>query len=434
MTSQTSPTLHHASTGDADLDTRPPIEHRALQALGRRVKPRAQGGLRLLLGAIGWLTRSRGPFPSLRPGDPAVRRILVVRVDLLGDTVLSLPAVRALCRAFPEAEIDMLVQPSMAGILAGEGALLHEVIGYNPHAWRTPREVLRPRTWLTTRATIRKLQARHYDLAVSISGDIGSIVTRLSSARRRVGYAGEAYPFFLTDAVPGARYQKHQHEVAYVLDLARAAGGSVLPEDYQTRLTVAPEARPRARALLEQVRRETGARGPVIALHAGARNGQAKRWPLAHFVTLAEQLVRGHDALVVLTGAPSEASLASEVVAASAVPIVSLAGRTALPELAALLEAADVVVSGDSGPMHIASAVGTPVVALHGPTDPALSGPPNPGAIVLRQELWCAPCYDASATAECRFGNPVCMKTLSPAFVLAAVRRQLARAAVRSEA
>lgn len=427
MTSQLpSPQSTIPTIGDADLETRPPVEQRALKALGRHVKPRAQGGLRLVLGTIGWLTRSHAHFPPLRPGDPAIRRILVVRVDLLGDTVLSLPAVRALKRAYPNAEIDMLVQPAMAGILAGEGALLHEVIGYNPHAWRTPSEVVRPHTWRATRAAIKRLRAREYDLAISISGDIGSIVTRLSLARRRVGYAGEAYRFFLTDAVPGARYQTHQHEVAYVLDLARAAGGIVQPGDEVTRLAVLPEARPRVQALLDEARKETGARGPIVALHAGARNGQAKRWPLQHFATLAERLVRELDALVVLTGAPSEASLAAEVVRATCAPIVSLAGRTSLPELAALLEAADVVVSGDSGPMHIACAVGTLVVALHGPTDPALSGPPTPSAIVLREPLFCSPCYDASATAECRYGNPVCMKALAPSLAFAAVRRQLA--------
>jgi ADP-heptose:LPS heptosyltransferase len=77
--------------------------------------------------------------------------------------------------------------------------------------------------------------------------------------------------------------------------------------------------------------------------------------------------------------------------------------------------------------MHIACAVRTPVVALHGPTDPAISGPTAPDAVVLRQNLWCAPCYDASATAECRFSNPVCMKGISPSAVFSAAYMQLER-------
>jgi ADP-heptose:LPS heptosyltransferase len=92
-----------------------------------------------------------------------------------------------------------------------------------------------------------------------------------------------------------------------------------------------------------------------------------------------------------------------------------------------VLDACDLLVTGDSGPMHIACAVRTPVVALHGPTDPGLSGPTDPNALILWRRLWCAPCYDASATAECRFGNPICMKSLGPDLVFLAALRQLKR-------
>ncbi|HEV2236461.1 MAG TPA: glycosyltransferase family 9 protein, partial [Ktedonobacterales bacterium] len=142
---------------------------------------------------------------------------------------------------------------------------------------------------------------------------------------------------------------------------------------------------------------------------------------------------------VVLVGAPGDGEIAGEIARKAGAGVVSLTGRTSLPELAALLARCDLLVSGDSGPLHIACAVGTPVVGLYGPTDPAISGPLGRRAVVLRQDLWCAPCYDASAVADCRFGNPVCMKTLPPAAVLAAVRRLLAggrggeeRAAARS--
>jgi ADP-heptose:LPS heptosyltransferase len=109
----------------------------------------------------------------------------------------------------------------------------------------------------------------------------------------------------------------------------------------------------------------------------------------------------------------------------AAAPLLNFCGKSSLPELKALLAQSDLVISGDSGPMHIACAVGAPVIALHGPTDPVISGPTAPDALVLRRAIWCSPCYDASATAECRFGNPVCMKDLAPAAVFAAARRRL---------
>jgi lipopolysaccharide heptosyltransferase II len=408
-------------------DRRPPIDARLGSQAKRVAKRKAQRGLCLLLGAVGWVSRDRVHHQALQLGDPAVRRILVVRVDLIGDVVLSLPAVRALRRAYPDAEIDMLVLHSTAPILDGERDVVARVITFDPHVWRRPSAVLKPGAWRDAVKLLRTLRSARYDLAVSISGDIGSILTRLSGARRSVGYAAEAYAHFLTDPLPGGRYRTHQHEVRYVLALAERAGCIVTPADEELLLHVTPDAHTSACELLCSARAAMGARGPVVAMHLGARNGQAKRWPPEHFAALADQLVDELDALVVLTGAPNEAPLAEAVVRRAQRPVVDLVGSTSIPELVALLAESEVLVTGDSGPMHIACAVSTPVVALHGPTDPALSGPTARDALVLRHRLWCAPCYDASATAECRFGNPVCMKDLRPALVLDAVRRQLRR-------
>ena len=406
-------------------ESRPSIDQRVQRMVGRALKRRAQAALRWGLGRVGEALRDwDAPLPPLRAGDPGIRRILVVRVDLLGDVVLSTPAVRALRRAYPRAMIDMLVQAPLDGILAGDPDI-HRVLVWNPHVWRNPRNWLRLKSWRAALATLRRMRRPRYDLAISVSGDIGSIVTRLSGARRRVGYAGEAYAGFMTDPVPGARYHKQQHETRYVLALAAAAGGVVAPGDEVPRLSVPPAERARMRATLAEARVRLGATGPLIALHAGARNGQAKRWPARHWATLARRLADELGAVVILTGAPNEAPLAGDVERMAGRPLLNLCGQTTLPELKAVLAECNLVISGDSGPMHIACALGRPVIALHGPTDPAISGPTTPDAIVLRLGLWCSPCYDASATAECRFGNPVCMKDLTPNMVYAVARRRL---------
>lgn len=401
-------------------ETRPPFERRLSDTLGRVAKRRVQAALRLALGALGATFRDwRDPLPPLYPSDARIKRILVVRVDLLGDVVLSTAAVRALRRAYPGAQIDMLVQGSSAPILADDPDIAR-VITFDSRLWQ-------PTHWRAALAFFWDVWRPRYDLAISLCGDIGSIVTRLTRARRRVGYAGEAYGAFMTDAIPGRRYEQPKHEVQYILALAAAAGGVVAPGDERPRLTVAPAARERVAAMIDEGRAATGAQGPVIALHPGARNGQAKRWPTRHCAALADRLRDELDALVVLTGAPNEAYLSEDIVRQQRRPAFNLCGQTTTPELAALLAASDVVVSGDSGPMHVACAVGAPVVVLHGPTDPYQSGPTDPAAIILRRDLWCSPCYDSSATAECRFGNPVCMKEITPGMVFAAVRQQLAR-------
>ncbi len=420
------------SRGRASSSLRPtPFEARLAARVKASAKPWAQRLLWLLIAAVGWLTRtSRAAGAELRPGNPAIRRILVIRVDLIGDAVLSLPAVRALQRTYPDAEIDFLALQSSAGILAGERGIA-TVLTFDPYLWRHRLGSFNPRTWIEARAFLRSLRARRYDLAVSVSGDIASVLARLSGAHRRVGYAREAYPFMLTDAVPGGRYHTRKHEVQYVLGLAQAAGAEVLPGDERLALRVLGGSARRMDDVLTAARMRLNRGGPVVTIHPGARNGQAKRWPTEHIAALAGRLVRELDALVLLTGAPSEAPLADDVVRGCAEEVVNLCGATSLPELTALLAASDLLVSGDSGPLHIACAVGTPVVALHGPTDPAISGPAARDAVVLRLGLWCSPCYDASATAECRFGNPVCMKRLSPDLVFAAARAQLRRSAAR---
>jgi lipopolysaccharide heptosyltransferase II len=192
-------------------------------------------------------------------------------------------------------------------------------------------------------------------------------------------------------------------------------------------LFVKPDAQATISQVLREQRERTGARGPIVAIHPGARNGTAKRWPMRHYAELGDRLVAELDALVVVTGAPNELALSHEIMRRMTAPAFDLTGKTSLQELVALMAESDLVITGDSGPMHIACAVETPTVALHGPTDPAQSGPTGDLALILRHQLWCSPCYDPSATAECRFGNPVCMKLVSPEDVFAAARQQLER-------
>jgi|SRR5579859_752166 len=413
--------------GTVGYDLRPSFVRRTRTLLIHRfIKPALQRVIYFCLGTVGLVSRIGRlgrTIPPLTPATFAPKRILLIRTDLMGDLVLSLPAVHAMRRAYPEAQIDMLVMPPNVGIIKHDAAITR-IVTYDPNIWRRPNAFLRLETYRAFLGLMRGLRAAKYDLCLSLAGDWASVFAFFSKARRRVGYWDEAYPFFMTDPVPGRRYRIHQHEVDYIAGLARAAGGTIEGEQREPVLSVSQQAREEVRALLTVNGVQAG--DLLIAAHAGATNGAAKRWPPSHWAALADRLITELGAKVILTGAASDAEMTDAVVARMKQTPLNFTGKTNVPQLVALLERCDLVISGDSGPLHIAGAVGTSVIAIHGPTDPELSGPVGKEATVLRLGLWCSPCYDASFWAVCRFFNPVCMKMITPADVLAATRERLA--------
>jgi ADP-heptose:LPS heptosyltransferase len=140
---------------------------------------------------------------------------------------------------------------------------------------------------------------------------------------------------------------------------------------------------------------------------------------------LIDRLIRREGAAVVLTGAPGDLPQIEKVIARMQEHAINLAGKTTLTQLIALLERADLLISGDSGPLHMGVACSTPIVGIYGPTNPSLGGPVDPAATVLRSGIWCSPCYNARDTADCPFYTTQCMKNILPAQVFAAAHAQL---------
>ncbi len=408
----------------------PPDSRRALRKNSIRASKRVLlTCIYLCLSVIGfflWLGRLGKRYPRMRPESVNPRHILVIRLDLIGDLVLSTVVIRTLKRAYPEAAIDVLATPGSAKILEHDPDIA-QLITYDPNIWRRPQALLRINNWRALRLLLQRLHARHYDIAVSVFGPWAAILAVLSGAKRRVGFGKEGYPGFMTDNVPGKHWTRgeRKHEVDYCLELAKAAGATVSADDRIPHLYVQSQARQEVAQLLEA--EGVSSAQPLIACHVSSNNGQSKRWPLPYWATLIARLVRDLNAVVVLTGAPGDIPLIESILLRmqDRHGVLNLAGKTSLPQLAALLERADLMITGDSGPMHIAAAVGTPLIAIHGPTDPAHSGPVSPRATILRSDIWCSPCYAAKDTADCRFFTTQCMKKISPAQVFQVVQEQL---------
>lgn len=330
-------------------------------------------------------------------------RALAVRLpNWLGDTVMAVPAVRALRETWPEARI--LLAGPWATLLAQQG-LAEALVTY-------------PRAWSARLAAADAVRRFAPETALLLPNSLESALAAWYwGARRRVGFAAGGRTPLLTDApsLPAPR----GHQVDEYLLLAEACG-AVIAERIP-RLAPPPAEgaeRSEVRALLAEagVRRAAGRH--VVAVHLGAAYGPAKLWPLPRVEEFC-RLMTDEDIDVVLVGAPADAAAAAAVTAAA--PAASLVGRDRPGLLSALLSEVDVLVSGDTGVAHLAAALGTPAVTLFGPTDPALSAPRGP-ARVLTHPVPCAPCFYRT----CPIDHP-CLRDLAPAAVLEAVRASLPR-------
>lgn len=412
---------------DDGYPTRPTLKRRL-----RKIFVRASRGLlggaiyaaMSLWGGARTLTRLGKQYPPLNPAAFQPRRILVIRLDLIGDLVLSMVLVRVLKRTYPDTEIDLVSVPASAKVIEGDPDVTR-LLGYDPNIWRRPKALLSKKNWRELRALLKTLHSREYDLAISVFGKWAGVLAALSGARRTLGFGRESFPGLMTDNVPGRHWTpgEKKHEVDYCLELAQAAGATIQPEDRYPYLCVAEQAEREVEQILTQAGAQPGR--SLIACHVSANNGQSKRWPVPYWATLLDRLICEENVQVILTGAPNDLPLIEKITTRMHEQPLNLAGKTSLTQLAALLKRVDLLISGDSGPMHMAGAVETPLIAIHGPTDPALSGPVSLRATILRSDIWCSPCYQARDTADCRFFTTQCMKDITPAQVFAVAREKL---------
>jgi len=365
----------------------------------------------LVAAVISSLGLARALLPSARQFHEAdIRRILVIRLDLLGDVLFTMPAVEGLRARYPVAHISLLTLPYTTALARMNGAV-DEVIPLDSNRIRSVRGLFDGGAWLEYVRVFRRIRRARYDLCISACGRTASFCAFLSGARISIGYAGESYRNMLTDPVPGGRYGERIPDADYVRRLATHAGSDGAPDHLH--LAVPENASRSACRLLAGIGINPSDR--LVLIHAGALNGSAKRWPARNWSRFAIEIQARTGAQVLLTGAASDEPIARQVLA-HAPDALSLVGKTSIEELAALIQRAEVMVSGDSGPLHMAVALGTPVVAAYGPTDPAVHGPYHPRVAVRlhrRADLPCSPCYTMAATAECPLGEPICMRLVT---------------------
>jgi len=329
-----------------------------------------------------------------------VLRILCVRFSSIGDILLTTPLVRALKRRHPDAELFFVTKRAMAPLVAD-----------NPHLSKVV--TLEPGESITDLARrVRALAPTH---GLDLHGSLRSAALRLLVRCRWSGYSKRKLARTALIATKIDLYGKHVPVPERYFEAARAF--DVRPDGEPPEFLLSAAARERAVRWLAE--RGLDAR-PFAALAPGAAHA-TKRWPIKHWQALAERLQRAGYGLVGVGGS-EDRELARQIGPA----VVNAAGEFTLQETGACLARAAVLVSGDTGVMHMATGVGTPVVALFGPTVEAFGFfPYTTRAVVLERDLSCRPC-SATGTERCPLGHHRCLEDLLPDQVAAAVARLVA--------
>ncbi len=317
---------------------------------------------------------------------PGIHKILIVRVDGIGDLLNSTPAIALLRQNYPEAEITVLASPMNAPILLGNPDI-DRILLFNRN-----REHLRFRERLRF---YRRLHREGFQLVVAMqTATWPHLVACLSRARYRLGRYQKRFKSTFTHAWHGTYRKGETHEVDRNLELVRL----ICYGEGERRLVLqlSPHEIAEAKALLNAWKLDS--QKMLIGIHPGG-SSHDKRWPEAQYAQLVDKLANNYDATILLLYGPDEEILAQNIHKRVQSPVITYAPTT-IRKLAALLNCCALVVCNDSGPMHIAAALDVPTVAIFGPTDHVVWHPLSANASIVRRDMPCWPC----SAHQCQIG------------------------------
>jgi len=355
--------------------------------------------------------------------DKSCKSMLIRGVNWIGDCVMTLPALRALRKALPESRISLLVKPWVSPLFEKDPGI-DEIIIYADE-YRGIIGKLKLSKTLNKKAFCSAILFQNaFDAA---------LITFLAGIKERVGYNRDGRGFLLTTPVSVTKNGNKIHQIYYYLKLLEHVGIKAGYSDPYIYLTL--EERLSARKLF------TNAQRPILGINPGATYGLAKRWLPERFAEVANWFMKDTHGSVVIFGGQSEVDIADEIYkkvnpefrSASGGPnsMLNIAGKTSLRELISLISECDVFVTNDSGPLHIAYAVGTPLVAIFGSTDPQLTGPPpemsasggGESNVVITPDLSCSPCFERT----CKSNDMRCMYAITSDDVYLGLKKILPR-------
>lgn len=347
------------------------------------------------------------------PLNQTPRRILIIKPSSFGDVIHAMPVLHGLRGRFPEARISWLVANSCAGLLEGHPDL-NEVIRFDRKRYGHIGRSLAPTVEFGR--FLWQLRRKSFDLVLDLQGLFRSaFLTLAAGAGVTLGFANarECAPLFYTRRIPVGDADMHAVDRNYLF--ARALGFGDTPIAFN--LPVRQQASAAVAAMLAG---KGVLPGHGYALMGPGTRWETKRWPAANFAEVARWVQSEMGLPVVLIGMDDEVEVCRAVEQAGGKGVVNLAGQTKLPEVIALVAGAALCVMHDSGPMHLATALGRPMVAIYGPTSPLRTGPYRRPEAIARLDLPCSPCY-LKRVADCPYGHR-CMRDLSADVIVDKVR------------
>lgn len=344
------------------------------------------------------------------------KNILIRGVNWIGDGIMTLPALSAVRRAMPETRISLLVKPWVSPLFE-HNPNIDEIILYGDEYNKILGKL--KLSW--------NLHKKKFCGAILLQNAFdAAFITFLAGIRERCGYRRDGRGFMLTKAISVTNNDRKTHHIRYYLNLLEQLG--INAEYSAPYLHITLNERLRARETLNMMRR------PILGINPGAAYGSAKRWVPERFAEIANWFMRDTGGSVIMFGGQSEMGISDEIY--KQIPqdlrtpedILNMAGKTSLRELIALISECDAFVTNDSGPMHIAYAVRTPLVAIFGSTDPLLTGPlpdtDGKGNVVLTPNITCSPCFERTCTKN----DLRCMYEITSDEVYFGIKKVLAEA------
>ncbi len=336
-------------------------------------------------------------------------KILIRATNWVGDAIMALPALRAARSRFPQAEITILARPYVAFIYKDQQVCDNMMfVDYK-------------------RDMVGEIREQKFDKALLLQNAFEAAwFAWRAGIPERIGYARDGRSLLLTKAVPVPKPGEiPAHEQYYYLELLRRAGWlDSLPNETRISLGVPEENRKRAAEFLSS--HGAKSQGLRIAIGAGASYGSAKCWPPDRFADLANRLQTKSGVDIILFGTRAEAPVSAAIAAGMRQTPIDLTGKTSIDDLPALLSQCHLFIGNDSGAMHVAAAVGLPVVAVFGPTDPFGTAPVTPRCSIVQEKPYCSPCFLRSCPTDHR-----CMTRVTPDAVAAAAQHWISSLEVR---